>query len=105
MSDLVLVLYVICNVPLEETDAAAIAALSLEEVLKTYDAFLAPSSTSTTRKKLSLQLVSQQVADTPPPTNATLVYESTQSEFKASLGCYPAVLPISAQTAPTRSML
>ncbi|OCH85237.1 LuxS/MPP-like metallohydrolase [Obba rivulosa] len=89
-----------------EADAAAITALTREEVLQTYDRLVAPSSAGISRKKVSIQLVSQQMKDVAPAVdNVALVSEDVEDEFKASLGCYPAVLPVFSEPAKVRAML
>ncbi|EMD39456.1 hypothetical protein CERSUDRAFT_45720 [Gelatoporia subvermispora B] len=89
-----------------EADAAAIRSLTLEEVLRTYDTLIVPSGMRAARKKFSMQLVSQQMTDTPPVNHdVVLVTDDLESEFKASLGCYPAVLPVFSETSRVRAML
>ncbi|KAI0764784.1 LuxS/MPP-like metallohydrolase [Fomes fomentarius] len=76
-----------------ETDASAIRDLSRGEVVEVYDALVRPSSGAKTRRTLSVQLLSQQLDETPPDMDqARLVVD--ESRFKAGLGCAPAVTPV-----------
>ncbi|KAI8985011.1 LuxS/MPP-like metallohydrolase [Trametes punicea] len=93
-----------------ETDASVIRELPLEEVVRTYDALVRPSSGSQTRRKLSVHLASQQLHEEPPPTpspaeppqatlKVTLVAQgiagsAEESTFKAGLTCAPAAIPV-----------
>ncbi|KAI0718393.1 LuxS/MPP-like metallohydrolase [Cerioporus squamosus] len=76
-----------------ETDAATIRALTLSEVIEAYNALLRPSTGAQTRKKLSVQLISQQINDTPEQTPDVQVVEDERM-FKATLGCAPAAVPV-----------
>ena len=96
-----------------ETDAEVIESITLEELVAAYDAYLLPGSP--VRRKLSVQLVSQQMPE-PPPTAATevdasadagavrviseldggdpLAFARAERAFKAGLGCAPAAAPV-----------
>ncbi|TFK91904.1 LuxS/MPP-like metallohydrolase [Polyporus arcularius HHB13444] len=76
-----------------ETDAATVRALTLSEVIEAYNTFLRPSTGAQTRKKLSVQLISQQMNDTPEQAANVQVVEDERT-FKASLGCAPAAVPV-----------
>ena len=77
----------------DETDAATIRGLALADVVEVYDALVRPSSGVQTRRKLSVHLVSQQMAETPEePAGAQMIVD--ESRFKAGLGCAPAATPI-----------
>ncbi|OBZ78124.1 Insulin-degrading enzyme [Grifola frondosa] len=76
-----------------ETDAAVIRTLSLGEVVDTFDTLVRPSSGSASRRKLSFQLISQQMREVPVLADgATLIGD--ESMFKASLACSPAAVPV-----------
>ncbi|KAI0674093.1 LuxS/MPP-like metallohydrolase [Trametes maxima] len=53
-----------------ETDASVIRELTRDEVVRTYDALVRPSSGAQTRKKLSVHLLSQQLDEHPLATSA-----------------------------------
>ncbi|RPD65209.1 LuxS/MPP-like metallohydrolase [Lentinus tigrinus ALCF2SS1-6] len=76
-----------------ETDAAAIRSLTLSEVVEAYNTFLRPSTGLRSRKKLSVQLISQQVKETPESTTQIQIIEDERT-FKAALGCAPAAVPV-----------
>ncbi|KAI0658946.1 LuxS/MPP-like metallohydrolase [Cubamyces menziesii] len=88
-----------------ETDADAIRALTLAEVIRVYDTLVRPSTSAQTRKKLSVHLLSQQLHEEPPaPGPPTIVLSeadtgSNSSDtrtalFKSGLGCAPAATPV-----------
>ena len=93
----------------DEVNAETIRALTLAEVLNAYDAYILPSSP--TRRKLSVQLVSQQTADAPPAPNPATqeqllvedldeaddlwgAFARAERAFKAGLACAPAATPV-----------
>ncbi|GBE85090.1 Putative zinc protease [Sparassis crispa] len=93
-----------------ETDAAFIRTLKLEDVVEVFDKFVRPSSAITSRKKISVHLVSQQMKDTPRTTDgAKVITNESESLFKAGLACYPAAVPVVSEAfdtnSPIRSML
>lgn len=79
----------VCLLP-DETEASAIRDLSFGEVVEVYDALVRPSSGTKTRRTLSVQLISQQLDETPPDIDQTRLVVD-ESRFKAGLGCAPAV--------------
>ena len=79
----------------EQRDASAIKAMSLDDVVKAYDAFVRPSSGRATRKKFSVHLVSQRMEeDEPTQETAQVLGDETLIPYKASLSCYPAPIPV-----------
>ncbi|KAH9915085.1 LuxS/MPP-like metallohydrolase [Fomitopsis serialis] len=78
-----------------QRDASAIKALSLDEVIKTYDTFVRPSTGRTMRKKLSVQLVSQQLKEAIPlRETGTVLTDSGLTDYKSSMACYRAAVPV-----------
>ncbi|KAH9896624.1 LuxS/MPP-like metallohydrolase [Cubamyces lactineus] len=85
-----------------EADADAIRALTLAEVIRTYDALVRPSTSEQTRRKLSVHLLSQQLHEEPPaPRPATIVLSEVDKGsnthmalFKSGLECAPAATPV-----------
>ena len=70
-----------------------IRTLTLGEVVAVYNGCMHPSLGAQTRKKLSVQLVSQQMEETPPePGDAVMIAD--ESAFKAGLACAPATTPV-----------
>ncbi|KAH9948332.1 LuxS/MPP-like metallohydrolase [Amylocystis lapponica] len=95
-----------CDFLRHEMDAEAIRALTREDVLEAFDRYVVPSSGSRSRKKISLHLVSQQVTELTRMTEgAVLVAEDSESLFKASLGCYPAAVPVTPAFVTTHGLL
>ncbi|PIL27298.1 hypothetical protein GSI_10445 [Ganoderma sinense ZZ0214-1] len=113
-----------CDFLRHEKDAEVIRALTLAEVVDAYNRLVRPSTGAHTRRKLSVQLVSQQLKEDPPlspfaPTDIDAkeavavaaplqVFLDTQevlgvldrkaeeqeTAFKARLGCAPSTTPI-----------
>ncbi|KAI0698094.1 LuxS/MPP-like metallohydrolase [Cytidiella melzeri] len=77
----------------DETDARAVRVLDLEEVLAAYDEYLIPD-VSASRKKLSYQLISQQLSADAQVAPANQVVVEDESLFKAGLACSAAALPM-----------
>ena len=82
---------------------AAIRALTCHDIHDAYNAYLRPLTGARTRKVLSVQLLSQQLHEDPPPHNiASHLMEACpnvhiiedERKFKASLGCAPAAVPV-----------
>ncbi|KAI1798428.1 LuxS/MPP-like metallohydrolase [Ganoderma leucocontextum] len=110
-----------CDFLRHEKDAEAIRALTLAEVVEAYNTLVRPSTGARTRRKLSVQLVSQQLQEDVPssafasvdakeaaPAAPVQLFLDTQevlgvldgradeqeSAFKARLGCAPATTPV-----------
>lgn len=78
--------------------------MSLDEVVKIYDTLVRPSSGQHTRKKISVQLVSQQMKEAAPfQMNVLVLDDGGLIPYKSGLGCYPAPLPV--DVAPGRADL
>ncbi|KAI0952754.1 hypothetical protein AcW1_007154 [Taiwanofungus camphoratus] len=88
-----------------ETDAIGIRALKLKEVVDIFDRLVSPSSGSASRKKISVHLISQQIVEMPPATEATVVTDDSESLFKDSLTCYPAAVPVPSEASDISSLL
>ncbi|PCH40557.1 LuxS/MPP-like metallohydrolase [Wolfiporia cocos MD-104 SS10] len=78
----------------KESEAEMIGALNLQDVLHAYNHYIRPSTGSATRKKLSVHLISQQMQEAPRDLGAMVVTDDKEPMFKASLGCYPAAVPV-----------
>ncbi|KAI0646092.1 LuxS/MPP-like metallohydrolase [Trametes meyenii] len=78
-----------------ETDASVIRELTHDEVVRTYDALVRPSSGALTRKKLSVHFLSQQLVETPPDEH--LLLTSAVSDAN------PTATDATATTTPTDS--
>lgn len=89
----------------DETDAIGIRALKLKEVVDIFDRLVSPSSGSASRKKISVHLISQQIVEMPPATEATVVTDDSESLFKDSLTCYPAAVPVPSEASDISSLL
>lgn len=80
-----------------DKDAAAIQALSIDELLAVYDRLILPSAA---RKKVSIHLLSQQLREVPPQTErpgALVIAEGQDPElalFKRSMPSHSAAVPV-----------
>ncbi|KZT69510.1 LuxS/MPP-like metallohydrolase [Daedalea quercina L-15889] len=82
----------------KQRDASAIKALSLEGVIRIFDTLIRPSSGRATRKKISVQLVSQQLKDAVPShPSAQVLTDESLIMYKSSMACYPAGIPTDSQ--------
>ncbi|KAI0330109.1 LuxS/MPP-like metallohydrolase [Cubamyces sp. BRFM 1775] len=85
-----------------ETDGDAIRALTLAEVIRTFNTLVRPSTGEQTRKKFSVHLLSQQLQDEPPAPGPTTIVlneadkgtNTPMALFKSGLGCAPAATPV-----------
>lgn len=86
-----------CDFLRADKDAAAIQALSIDELLAVYDRLILPSAA---RKKLSIHLLSQQLREVPPQTErpgALVIAEGQDPElalFKRSMPFHSAAVPV-----------
>ncbi|KAH9941260.1 LuxS/MPP-like metallohydrolase [Epithele typhae] len=76
-----------CDFVRADTDADAIGALTLADACAAYDALVHPARAAATRRKLSVQLVSQHTTEAPP---APAPGAEAEAAFKAGLGRTPA---------------
>ncbi|TFY68977.1 hypothetical protein EVJ58_g698 [Rhodofomes roseus] len=87
-----------------QKDASTIKVMSLEEVVKTYEIFVCPSTGHTTRKKLSVQLVSQQINEAVPShENVSILTDESLTAYKSSLACYGAAIPVDSEISRWRT--
>lgn len=81
----------------DESDAGLIGELTQEEVIRMYEELVRPSTASSSRKKLSVQLISPQLREDPPPVPegaVLLLTDEEEAAFKAGLTISSAATPV-----------